>query len=75
MASQSYDGMGDVHNLPRMNAYHDTRPNGLTATPCDGRPDDPNGNTRADGSGKAYTRDRGLNFPGLSHCALVRLFS
>ena len=70
MESHSYDGVGNIFNLPGMSAYNDNPSNDLAATPGGHCPNNANGNTLSDANGKARTWDRGLNSPGLGHCAL-----
>ena len=71
MASDGYDGVGNILHLQGMSPYNDNPSNDLTSTPSGNYTYDANGNTQTDTSGKAYTWDWGLNSPGLGQCALV----
>ena len=71
MESLSYNGMGNIFNLPGMSPYNDGPSIDLTSTPGGNSTYDANDNTQTGAGGKAYTWDWGLNFSGLGHCALV----
>ena len=69
MASHSYEGMGNLFNVPATTAYNDNPSNDLSSTPARNRTHSAIINKRTQASGRA--RNFGSDSPGLSHCALV----